>query len=441
MHVVAIVVQYAALVVIGFTLLYVFSLTAVGLRLFHRSGTSMRGQEALVSGPAADTTEYAIYYLIPCLNEEAVIGTTIDTLFAGQGHGQVVVIDDASDDDTVAIAQSRGHRVHVVRRVLPAARLGKGKALNAGIRVVRDDVAALGIDSRRVIVCVLDADGQLTPGASAAAASLFDDPAVGGAQLVVRIRNRERLVTRFQDMEFWAMSGVGQIGRIATGTVSLGGNGQFTRLYALDELGETPWSESLTEDLDLGISLAVRGWRTSSTTGGYVTQQAVTELSRLIRQRTRWYQGHMLTGRRIGELLRSPYLGNVQFFELAAYLAVPWFITLPWSIIQQYVVVQIALGNGLPNHVFADTSITGRISYALIWYLVSFAPHLFWGFLYWRRAEETTIRRAMLMSHLMIPWSYVAYLSAWRALGRILVGRKSWTKTARIVETPKAVTT
>ena len=46
-----------------------------------------------------------------------------------------------------------------------------------------------------------------------------------------------------------------QYGRIRTGTVSLGGNGQFTRLSALLEIGEQPWNASLTEDLDLTISL------------------------------------------------------------------------------------------------------------------------------------------------------------------------------------------
>jgi cellulose synthase/poly-beta-1,6-N-acetylglucosamine synthase-like glycosyltransferase len=235
-------------------------------------------------------------------------------------------------------------------------------------------------------------------------------------------------------MEFWAMSGVGQLGRIPVGTVSIGGNGQFTRLTALNELGDRPWSQSLTEDLDLGISLCLRGWRTSSTPAAYVTQQGLNDLRSLIKQRTRWYQGHMMCGRRLLELVRSRYLDNWGFFELSMYLAVPWLITLPWSLIQQYLLVQIASGHGLPNQVFASASWSGRVAYLAVWYLISFAPHLFWGMLYWRRSRTVSLARGLAMAHLMIPWSYVSYFAAWRAVGRIILGRTQWTKTRRVVE-------
>ena len=45
-------------------------------------------------------------YLIPCLNEERVIGATLDRL-RDMNHGQslVLVIDDGSDDRTAAIVR------------------------------------------------------------------------------------------------------------------------------------------------------------------------------------------------------------------------------------------------------------------------------------------------------------------------------------------------
>ncbi|MGW1198558.1 hypothetical protein ACWD4B_22365 [Streptomyces sp. NPDC002536] len=50
-------------------------------------------------------------------------------------------------------------------------------------------------------------------------------------QLGVRIRNRRgNFLTWFQDYQFWVMAAVTQFGRNLTSTVSLGGNGQFTRL-------------------------------------------------------------------------------------------------------------------------------------------------------------------------------------------------------------------
>ena len=431
------VIQAVALVVIGFTLLYVFSLTLVGIRRLKLGGKRLSDHEQVITrstgkgSDPADTRQYHVYYLIPCLNEERVIAATVDALLALEPPGTVVVIDDGSEDRTGEIARSRGPGVVVLRRDLPNARKGKGQALNAGLGLVRQDVAGQGLSTRDVLIFVVDADGRLTPNTLRAVTPLFDEPAVGGVQLVVRIRNRDSLMLRFQDMEFWAMSGPGQIGRIASGTVSMGGNGQFTRLYALDEIGPDPWSDSLTEDLDLGIGLSALGWKTTSTGDAYVTQQGVDNIRQLLRQRTRWYQGHMQTGRRLPELARSKYLSNIGFFELAAYLAVPWVITLPWSIIQQYLLVSIVTGNGLPSGFLSSYPLAARIGYAIVWYVVSFSPHLFWGWLYWRRAREVSIGRAILMCHLMIPWSYVSYAAAWRALGRILLRRQSWTKTTR----------
>jgi hypothetical protein len=146
----------------------------------------------------------------------------------------------------------------------------------------------------------------------------------------------------------------------------------------------------------------------------------------------------MQPGRRIGEVARSPYMSNLGCFELSAYLAVPWLITLPWSIIQQYVVINLLLGRGLPNGQWTSGSLFENVALGVLWYAVSFTPHLFWGWLYWRRSEEVTVGRAVLMAHLMVPWSYLSYLAAWRALGRILIGRSSWAKTARTVELPAA---
>src|SRR5205823_5955644 len=167
-------------------------------------------------------------------------------------------------------------RVEIVSRRAPHARLGKGPALNAGLRVVSADVAARGLDPSRVIVGVMDADGRLSVGAVDHIVTLFDeDPGLGGIQLAVRIRNRDRIITRIQDFEFWGLSAVTQMGRKKTGTVGLGGNGQFSRLSALQSLPGEPWSDSLTEDLDLGISLLVAGWKLSTTSEASVDQEGV----------------------------------------------------------------------------------------------------------------------------------------------------------------------
>jgi 1,2-diacylglycerol 3-beta-glucosyltransferase len=280
----------------------------------------------------------------------------------------------------------------------------------------------------------MDADGRLSRGAVRSALAPFTDPAIGGVQLVVRIRERRKLIAQFQDIEFWMISALSQFARSMSGTVSLGGNGQFTRLSALQELDGDPWSQSLTEDLDLGLRLLAHGWRVTTTTRGFVDQQAVDTYRRLLRQRTRWYQGHMGSMRRLPELWRSNQVNEVAVIEVSAYLLVPWLIVLPWSILQQWILFQLLTDSG--HGIFA-TGLGGaqwQIAYGLLWYVLSFAPNIMIGIVYSRRTHAVSLRRAFVLGHLMIAWNYVGYVAAWRGVIRMIRGQNNWDKTTRTRE-------
>src|SRR5579862_3592367 len=216
--------------------------------------------EDALAEPREPKGRYRLAVLIACLNEEEVIGATVCEVRRLAPDATVIVVDDASDDATGERALSEG--AMVVRRELPQARQGKGPALNQGYEVLQTMSACLpeGFDPEHTVVCVMDADGRLSDGAIPAVLSRFDNPRVGGVQLPVRIRNKRRFLGRMQDFEFWGMSAITQMARIRTRSVSLGGNGQFTRLAALMSVGTTPWSDALTEDLDLALELTLRGW-------------------------------------------------------------------------------------------------------------------------------------------------------------------------------------
>jgi 1,2-diacylglycerol 3-beta-glucosyltransferase len=282
-----------------------------------------------------------------------------------------------------------------------------------------------------VIVAVMDADGRLSNGAVSAALGLFDDAHVGGVQLIVRIRDRRKLIAQFQDIEFWMISALSQFARSISGTVSLGGNGQFTRLSALQELDGEPWTRSLTEDLDLGLRLIAAGWRITTTPHAYVDQQPVDTFRRLLRQRTRWYQGHMSAARRLPELWRSNEVNEVAALEVSSYLLVPWLIVLPWSILQQWIIFQVIAGSGRGIFAAGLGSMPWRVTYAALWYVLSFAPNLLIGFVYARRTRSVSMPRAFVLGHLMIAWNYVGYIAVWRALIRMARGRTNWHKTTR----------
>jgi len=430
-----VVVGVASLLLIAAGLCYFFATMGTGLlqgRRQLRQSTGPAGQIGL-DGHRSRAETMAVYFLVPCLDEEAVIGATLTALLAHPG-ARAVVVDDASEDRTAnVVASFSGGNAVLVRRVLPDARKGKGPALNAGLRVIVADAARRGIDPGQVLVCVMDADGVLSEGALDHVVPLFEDPRVGGVQLGVRIVNRTtNLLTQMQDFEFWGISATSQMGRVGLGTVSLGGNGQFTRLSALLGLGHAPWSSALTEDLDLSITLMLAGWRLSTTGGASVYQQGIESLPKLIRQRTRWFQGHMTCGRRLGELWRCTTLPNVSLLETSAYLLTPWLFVLPWSILFHIALWQMV-------QTFSHLSASGIRSQdryslgvtAVIWYLLAFAPSLFAGYVYHRQESRVGRLHAAALGHLLVPFNYVAFVSAWRAAFRVVRGRTTWDKTAR----------
>src|SRR5919204_4307201 len=65
-------------------------------------------------------------FVIPCLNEEEVIGPTLESLLALPGEDYaVLVVDDGSDDATPDVVRRfESERVALFRRELPAARQG-----------------------------------------------------------------------------------------------------------------------------------------------------------------------------------------------------------------------------------------------------------------------------------------------------------------------------
>jgi 1,2-diacylglycerol 3-beta-glucosyltransferase len=290
-------------------------------------------EPAIRAGLVVPPEDCVVYYLIPCRNAGLVIGDTVRSLLA-DSRGLVVVVDDASDDRTGELAAAAGgDRAVVVRRERPDARRGQGPALNAGFAQVLRDAGVRAIAASRITVCVMDPDGRLSAGALDGVLALFEDPQVGGVQLPARIRNRDSLLTVMQDLEVRGACAIAQLGAMACGTVTQGGNGQFTRLASLLEVGPAPWPAQLAEGRDLSLALAARGWRVACAPDACVSQPGVTSLRALVGQRTRWYTGRVQAVAWLRELWSSRQLSRLARIKLATCLLVRWALVLPWSVI------------------------------------------------------------------------------------------------------------
>ena len=75
--------------------------------------------------------------IIPNYNRAALIGETLDNVFAQtRPPDEVIVVDDGSTDDSVAVIERYGARITLIRQ----ANAGPGAARNRGLAAARGEL-------------------------------------------------------------------------------------------------------------------------------------------------------------------------------------------------------------------------------------------------------------------------------------------------------------
>lgn len=411
--------------------------------------------------PSGSPEQFEWHFLVPCRDEEDVIGGTIGYLCTNFPLAHIWVIDDDSDDSTADIVRQAEHagRVHLVSRRRPHARTGKGDALNTGYRAVLAwrEGAGPGLGSLEspdnAIVAVVDADGRPASDmlAVCSADHLFGDPEIGAVQVDVRMANRNTpdsgargfrrwrgsLLVRMQDIEFSTAIAAIQMSRGYTGTISMGGNGQLTRLSALNSIAGPrlrPWGGSLLEDFELGVHVLTAGWRTGFTVDTYVDQEGLYSLRRFLAQRTRWGQGTMQCARYVPRIWQSEHVSTLGAAEMFYYLAQPW-MQLVGSVV--YPIPFILLGvNAVQDWPrFWEWFSGGAWLLFAAYGVFGILPFLLWGPVYWLRHERRgSVLRGLGWGLAYSLYIYTFYVTTWRAVIRLVRGRNGWAKTRRNVQ-------
>ncbi|GGL07009.1 glycosyltransferase family 2 protein [Mangrovihabitans endophyticus] len=409
-----------------------------------------------------DREQFQWHIIVPCLNEQAVVADCVDHLIEVFPEATLWLVDDASDDRTptlLAWLTRRYPSVHVVERRPPDARQGKGPALNAAWRQISAYLPP-DTDRGRVIVGVVDADGRLEAFCPDVISGddLFGDPAVGAVQIQVRVtadpdaltvtdigrltgdpaRSRDQdLLIQLQDMEFVGPIAAMQFLRRRTGSVAMGGNGQFTRMSTLDTIAATygtPWSGALLEDFELGLHVLLSGYRSEYCHDTFVAQAGLTQPRALLRQRTRWAQGNLQCLKYLWQVANSPHIRVSGVLEIGYYLAIP-FTQITGSVVfplSALVYVAYMMADPAGSDRWLLTGALGVLPLALAFGVL---PHAAWGLFYRSRcAGMITRRRAWLLAVANLAYSYFLQAAAWRGLFRLLRGRSDWAKTARAAD-------
>jgi cellulose synthase/poly-beta-1,6-N-acetylglucosamine synthase-like glycosyltransferase len=385
----------------------------------------VRGHGAILhppEPPPEGADAFTWVFLVPAMNEEVVIADSVERLIAlPVARKRIVVIDDASEDRTPAIlAGIDDPDLFVLRRDKPDAQKGKAAGLNYAYRALRDYE-----DREHTIVVIVDADGRLDAEAPYFASSHFADPKVGGMQALVRMYNRHHPLVWMQDVEFAVYGHLFQAGRNHWGTAGMGGNGQFNRLSALDDVTneEGPWRDKLTEDQDLGLRLISVGWEGRQDLRAVVEQQGLSKPRPLFRQRTRWSQGNLQAISLWHEVMRSKSLGFASRVEQMAYLFMPF-----WQGI-----ILLGLIGALFLAIFGSAPFwgDGPTYQLLFFYLLAFGGTSLGTIA--ARAEQGPIGWVVgfLVGQVYTFYTWFLWPVLLRSVARQLSGHGSWAKTER----------
>lgn len=240
----------------------------------------------------------SISILVPAYNEAAVLERALASLMRlDYPDYEVLVIDDGSRDDTLAVAaQWEGQHGPAHIRVITKPNGGKATALNAGIA-----------HSKHPLIMCMDADSHLERRTLLSAARHFRDPAVGAVAGNVKVENRGRIVTRLQALEY--IEGLNMPRRaqgfVAAVNIVPGPVGLFRR-EALEEVGGYD-TDTFAEDADLTLKLMAAGWRVEYEDQAIAWSEAPESWRDLTQQRYRWTRGILQALRKRKGLFVRPF--------------------------------------------------------------------------------------------------------------------------------------
>jgi len=257
---------------------YVFSLTA----LYKRRSQPLYSLHGLSFRPIVSV-------LIPARDEEAVVGRLlqrITELTYPKDKLEVIMVDDASKDDTGRIADEFAKTCsyfRVLHRGADVGGRGKASALNDGVRHATGEI----------LIC-FDADYYPQADIIEKLTGYFVDPEVGVVQGRITVLNEPTtLVSKLVALERIGGYRVDQLARDNLGLIpQCGGTVCAIRGDLIEYLGG--WDNNmLTEDTDLTFQVYEAGYKIRYANEAECYEEAVEDWRSYWRQRHRWAKGHM----------------------------------------------------------------------------------------------------------------------------------------------------
>jgi 1,2-diacylglycerol 3-beta-glucosyltransferase len=281
-----------------------------------------RSQEESLQAPQAPAPpEFPLVdVVVAARDEEAVIGSLVERVLRLRWPAdrlRLWVVDDGSEDRTpqrLAELQASHPQLRTLRRRRDSGG-GKSGALNA----------VLGQLQGRWML-VLDADADLAPDVLERVIPFAES----GGWAAVQLRKAEanmshNWLTRAQAMEM-AFDAFIQEARLSRGGLAeLRGNGQLLRRDAVHSAGGFN-EATITDDLDLSFRFLLAGLPVGVLWDPPVSEEAVSSLPALWRQRQRWAEGGLQRFLDYSDQLVSDRLTGAQKWDLASFFALQYLL-------------------------------------------------------------------------------------------------------------------
>lgn len=231
-----------------------------------------------------DNPDEPVTILIACRNEEKSIEMTIQKIAEQDyaGYLKVIVIDNASSDNTGIAAEEAGKKFNIDVSVLRENKPGKHNALNKALQYVETK-----------LVLTLDADTLLHKDAMRyiAARMLSSLPSVCAVAGTVLVRNsRLNMMTKIQEWDYFL--GIASIKRLqGLYQSTLVAQGAFS-LYKTDVIKEVGgWPDAIGEDIVLTWKLLKEEWKVYFEPLAVAFTDVPVTLQHFVKQRNRWARG------------------------------------------------------------------------------------------------------------------------------------------------------
>jgi cellulose synthase/poly-beta-1,6-N-acetylglucosamine synthase-like glycosyltransferase len=349
--------------------------------------------------------------VVPVKNERTVVGRILEALSQLSypvDKFEIVVVDDGSDDGTVDICRNFAashENMKLLQRNVPE---GKASALNYGLAHSKGD-----------IVAIFDADNVPAGDALSRAADYFRDPKVVAVQgRIHSINSHENMLTQFLAYEDAVWCEAFLRGKDALGLfVHLRGCCQFVRRGILEELGGFD-QDTLAEDIEVSARLTERRYAIKYAADVRTWQESPSTLMGFLKQRTRWYRGHMEVALKYGRLLKHLDRRNidVELTLLLPFLAIAslfLFMFASWGVFA-----------ALPFDAVLDTlMIFSTITTYILVFLAGFA------LIYYSKPKQ--VRNVLWLPFVFGYWCLQSFVAVYAGLLILLRRPRRWVKTEK----------